>query len=91
MVNGTILVWAEWDSDAKVFVATSDDVTGLVAEAATLDALHDQLIVLIPELMELNASTGPEENGPFHSADRKWEDGPLVVISQHVSKVRLYA
>lgn len=91
MVKGTILVRADWDPEAKVYVATSDDVPGLVAEAATPDALHDKLIVLIPELLELNASTGPDEDSPFHSADRKWEDVPLVVISQHISKVRLCA
>ena len=55
MVNGTISVRAEWDPEAKVYVATSDDVPGLVAEAATPNALHDKLIVLIPELLELNS------------------------------------
>lgn len=56
MVNGTISVRAEWDSEAKVYVATSDHVPRLVAEAATPEALHDKLLVLIQELLELNSS-----------------------------------
>jgi predicted RNase H-like HicB family nuclease len=33
-------VRAEWDTDAAVWVATSDDVPGLVTEAVTLEALE---------------------------------------------------
>jgi predicted RNase H-like HicB family nuclease len=47
-------VWADWDAEARVWVAASDDVPGLVAEAASLDELFCELQTLIPELLALN-------------------------------------
>lgn len=55
-------VRAEWDADARVWVAESDDVPGLVTEADTIDELVERLRVLVPELLELNgvaASSAP--------------------------------
>ena len=51
-----ITVNAEWDSEAKVWVATSDDVPGLVTEADTVEALTEKLSVMIPELLEANGN-----------------------------------
>lgn len=45
---------AEWDDEAQVWVATSDDVPGLVAEAPTIEVLVERLRAITPELMELN-------------------------------------
>ena len=45
---------AEWDPEAKVWVATSDDVPGLITEAATVEALTEKLAVIIPELLQVN-------------------------------------
>ncbi len=47
-------VTANWDSEAQVWVAISDDVPGLVAEAPSLQKLVAKLQVLVPELCELN-------------------------------------
>ncbi len=47
-------VTALWDEEAKVWVATSDDVPGLVTEADTVDELLRKLQVLLPELLEEN-------------------------------------
>jgi len=55
-----VMIVAVWDDDAGVFVATSDDVPGLVAEAETTEALFEKLSILIPELLELNQPDGPE-------------------------------
>ena len=49
-----ITVNAEWDAEAKVWVATSDDVPGLITEADTVKALAEKLSVMIPELLEAN-------------------------------------
>ena len=49
-----ITVNAEWDPEAKVWVATSDDVPGLITEAETVEALTEKLSVMIPELLEAN-------------------------------------
>ena len=47
-------VRAEWDDEAKVWVATSDDVPGLVTEADTMEILSAKLETLIPELLAEN-------------------------------------
>ena len=49
-----ITVNAEWDPEAKVWVATSEDVPGLITEAETVEALTEKLSVMIPELLEAN-------------------------------------
>jgi predicted RNase H-like HicB family nuclease len=47
-------VRAEWDGEAKVWVATSDDVPGLATEAETMKELSKKLEVMIPELFTEN-------------------------------------
>ena len=47
-------VRAEWDDEAKVWVATSDDVPGLATEAGTMEELSKKLEVMIPELLTEN-------------------------------------
>lgn len=51
---GPLIVRAMWDEEAKVWVATSDDVPGLATESPTLDALVPKLMVMIPELLDAN-------------------------------------
>ena len=48
------LVRHEWDSEAQVWVASSDDVPGLITEAGTIMALEDKLHTMVPELLEAN-------------------------------------
>lgn len=45
---------AEWDADAGVWVASSDDVPGLVTESETLESLDTKLQTLVPKLLEAN-------------------------------------
>jgi len=52
--NKPYFVRAEWDDEAAVWVASSDDVPGLVTEAATLEALDTKLRSMVPELLEAN-------------------------------------
>jgi len=54
MPTKQITVNAEWDAEAKVWVATSDDVPGLITEAETVEALAEKLSAMIPELLEAN-------------------------------------
>ncbi len=42
--------------EAGVWVATSDDVPGLVTEAKTFDGLLKKLRTIVPELLELNGA-----------------------------------
>ena len=49
-----LIVNARWDDQAKVWVATSSDISGLVTEADSMDALVKKLQVMIPELLDAN-------------------------------------
>ena len=42
-----------WDSEASVWVATSDDVPGLVLESDSYDALIEKVKIAIPELIDV--------------------------------------
>ena len=53
------VVRATWDDEAKVWVAVSDDVPGLVAEAPSMEKLIKKLRVLIPEMLEANGVSTP--------------------------------
>lgn len=65
-------IHAEWDDEALVWVASSDDVPGLATEAATTEELINKLKVMIPELLALNnqATVGPV---PFELLTRRFE------------------
>jgi len=43
-----------WDEEAKVWVADSDDIPGLVLESGSLDALMERVKIAASELIELN-------------------------------------
>ena len=49
-----LTVHAIWDEEARVWVATSDDVPGLATEAQDMDALVAKLKTMIPELLDAN-------------------------------------
>jgi len=44
----------EWDSQANVWIATSEDVPRLVLESGSFDALIERVRHAVPELLELN-------------------------------------
>lgn len=56
MKHMTIIVRAEWDDEAKVWVATSDDI-GLVTEAETLEALRPKVIDMVTDLLALEGES----------------------------------
>ena len=43
-----------WDNEAAVYVATSDNIPGLVLESGSFDALIEKVRVAVPELLKLN-------------------------------------
>lgn len=48
-----------WDDETNVWVATSNDIPGLVLESGSLDALMERTRYAIPELLALNAKSQP--------------------------------
>ena len=43
-----------WDTDASVWVATSEDIKGLVLESGSLDVLIERVRMSVPDLLKLN-------------------------------------
>ena len=72
MKSKPLFIRAEWDDEARVWVATSDDVPGLATEEETLEGLVEKLKVVIPELLEVNG-TGGETEFPFEILTRRFE------------------
>jgi predicted RNase H-like HicB family nuclease len=50
-MNKPYFVRAEWDAEGSVWVATSDDVPGLITEAETIEALDAKLKSMVPDLL----------------------------------------
>jgi predicted RNase H-like HicB family nuclease len=61
MPSRTYEIRATWDNEAKVWVADSDDIPGIAAEAEDREALQAKLSTLIPEMIELNNLDMPQD------------------------------
>lgn len=68
-----LFVRTEWDDEAEVWVATSDDVPGLATEADTMEGLISKLKVIIPELLELNGTKQDRDSRSFEILSRRFE------------------
>ena len=68
-----IKVQANWDPEAAVWVATSDDVPGLVTEADNSEELIEKLRVLIPELLRENRGEITDHQIPFKVLSERTE------------------
>ena len=64
-----------WDDEAGVWVATSDDIPGLVVESGSFDALLERVRFAVPELLKLNKD--------------KHETISLVFLSERQERVAL--
>jgi hypothetical protein len=60
-----------WDEEAAVWVATSDEIPGLVLESGSLDALMERVRYAVPELLALNSS--PEGDFSLHFLSERRE------------------
>jgi hypothetical protein len=49
-----INVQARWDGEASVWIATSDDVPGLVVEAESWPRMIEEVRLVLPDLMDLS-------------------------------------
>ena len=75
MKHASIIVRADWDEEAKVWVATSADIAGLAVEASTMEELQKKVLGAIEDLIELNgvASDLPEI--------------PVCIMAQHLARL----
>jgi len=81
MAEHVYRVKAEWDAEAGTWVATSDEVPGLVTGADTLEELIEKLHVLVPEMLEANGVL------PAHAAAR----AGFRLIAERVEQSRAVA
>lgn len=72
MSRKPLFVRAEWDEEADVWVATSDDIPGLATEESTLEGLVEKLKIMIPELLDANGIE-QEYEVPFEVLTRRFE------------------
>ena len=72
------VVKAEWDEEALVWVATSEDVPGLVTEAPTLEDLLAKLRTLVPEMLEENGVLPREQAMEL----------PIKLMAERLERVR---
>ena len=56
---------AEWNNEATVWVATSQDVDGLAIEADTMDGLIERLKAVLQELTGFSDQSMPGNELPF--------------------------
>ena len=57
------VVRLDWDEEAEVWIATSDEIKGLVLESDNVDTLVQRTLKAVPELLELN---GQEQRRNLH-------------------------
>lgn len=81
MDKSIINVQACWDHEAQVWVASSDDVPGLITEAETTELLFEKLKILIPELLEANGMLAKDE----------YVDIPLNLLSRREELIKARA
>jgi predicted RNase H-like HicB family nuclease len=56
----TFDIRAEWDTEAGVWIATSEAVLGLCVQAGTFDELVEVVAALVPELLMENHIATPD-------------------------------
>ena len=64
-----ITIQARWDSEASVWLATSDDVPGLVGEADTWPGMINEVQLVLPELLELSGAGGDKLSLTFKAEE----------------------
>jgi hypothetical protein len=74
-------VRAEWDDQAGVWIATSEDVPGLCCQEATFEDLVNTVVALVPDLLIANHIVEASQ----------LEEVPVHVIAEHRAVARLVA
>ena len=64
----------EWDGEAAVWLATSDEIQGLALESDSVDTLVKRTLTAVPELLELN---GQERSRRLHFLYSRHEEVPF--------------
>ena len=68
-MNRDITIQAHWDDEASVWLATSEDVPGLVVEADTWPAMINEVQLVLPELLEVSGQTADKLSLTFKAEE----------------------
>lgn len=63
------MIRARWDAEASVWIATSDDVPGLVVEAATWPGMIEEVRLVLPELLDVEGEAGDKLSLTFRAEE----------------------
>jgi hypothetical protein len=82
MRNRPRIVTVTWDSEARVLVAESDDIPGLITEAENRDELLKKLTMMVPELLQLNPNPR-DPTGGFYDLNQPID--LLIRFEEHLT------
>jgi hypothetical protein len=68
-VMSNITINARWDGEASVWIATSNDVPGLVVEADTWPTMIEEVRLVLPELLELSGQRSDKLSLTFRAEE----------------------
>ncbi len=68
-MNRDITITARWDVEASVWLATSEQVPGLVVEAETWPAMIEEVSLVLPELLELSGQANDKLSLTFRAEE----------------------
>ena len=77
MKHSSILVRAQWDEEAEVWVASSTDISGLSVEAETIERLNAKVLAAISDLIELNGVDTELSEIPVHLLAEQFSRVPV--------------
>lgn len=66
-----ITINARWDGEASVWLATSDDVPGLVVEADTWPGMINEVELILPELLDVAGQGGERLSLTFKAEEHR--------------------
>ena len=64
-----ITIQARWDVEASVWLATSEDVPGLVVEADIWPAMINEVRLVLPELLEVSGQSNDKLSLTFRAEE----------------------
>src|SRR5436853_7614729 len=70
-MNREITIQARWDGEASVWLATSEDVPGLVVEADTWPAMINEVQLVLPQLLEVSGQGADKLSLTFKAEEQR--------------------
>jgi hypothetical protein len=69
-MSRSITIDARWDAEASVWIATSNDLAGLVVEADTWPAMIEEVRLVLPDLLGLSGERNDNLSLTFRAEER---------------------